>query len=110
MKKKIIYEEKMQKVYQSYNEFSNYQKELKDIYYENIKLNSKYTIDNLIEHINSEINKCNITKQSTITELLAKRINFEEFVNLFKENSIRLHFLLLTKDKLYQFKNNEVLG
>lgn len=105
LEKKKRYDNEMTNINGSINEFNQYKDELKGVYFEKIKIDTKYTIDSLLEKINEDLNRTNNERQKIISDFISKKMSFYEMIELFKKPSIKIHELNMTKEKLYQFKN-----
>lgn len=79
--------------------------ELKALNLEKMSIESKFSIDNLLGMLKQEIDKINIERNKTISEFTSKKINFNEFLETFKDQSIRYHTNVILKDKLVYIKN-----
>lgn len=78
-----------------------------EVYYDKIRLDNSYTIDSLLEKVNTHLSQVNLEKQKVISDFVSRKISFEEFEVGFKGPSLKYHELCITKDKLYQIKNKE---
>lgn len=101
---KTRYEKEMENFMQMNNEIENSKIEMKMIVCEKISFENKYSVDHLIDLLNLDINQSNNEKQKVINDFIAKKLSFEAFVEAYKQQSIKYHSLLITKDKLYQVK------
>ena len=108
-KKRSNYNKEMEKVTSAMNEFNQYKDELKNVYFDKIKYDNKFTLDNLFDKLNEDLNKTNNERQRLIAEFLAKKIDFDQFQKGFKDQSMKLHFVTITKEKLYQLKNRDLI-
>ena len=107
LEKRRRYDNEMISINGTINEFNQYKDELKVVYFEKIKIDNKYTVDNLLDKINEDLSKTNIERQKLISDFISKKISFFDMVELFKEPSVKIHQLNLTKEKLYQYKNKD---
>lgn len=89
------------------SDFNLSKEELKKTSYEKVKIDNKYTLDNLLDKLNNDLNKTSQDRQKVISEFLSKKINYEDFINSFKDPSYKYHSLSILKDKLYHLKNAE---
>ncbi len=107
IEKKRRYDNEMTSIQGSINEFNQYKDELKLVYFEKIKIDNKYTVDSLLDKITEDLNKTNVERQKLISDFISKKITFFDMVEVFKEPSIKIHQLTMTKEKLYQYKNKD---
>ena len=97
----------MKLVTETLDEFNTSKKLLTETSYEKIKVDNKYTVDNLLDKLNNDLSKTNNIRQKVISEFLSKKIDYDEFIKAFKEPSVKIHWLNISKEKLYQLKNTE---
>lgn len=86
-------------------EYEEKEKELKEVYNQKQVLDSKFTVEKLIEEMKKNIEE-NYQKprQKLINEFLNKKIDFDTFKDSFKELSTKYHYYNLIKDKLNLYK------
>jgi hypothetical protein len=86
-------------------QYEEKEKELKDLYNQKQILDSKFTVEKLIEEMKKNIDE-NYQKprQKLINEFLSKKIDFETFKENFKQLSMGFHYYNLIKDKLNLYK------
>lgn len=104
---KAQYDNELEGYNQMNKDIEEKQKEMKDLLCEKISLENKYSVDNLINLLSLDINQSYNEKQKVINAFLSKKLNFEAFVENYKQQAIKYHTLLITKDKLYQVKIGE---
>jgi hypothetical protein len=104
-KLKAQYEEIKAKIDDTKKQYEEKEKELREVYNQKQLLDSKFTVEKLIEEIKKNIDE-NYQKprQKLINEFLSKKIDFETFKENFKELSMKYHYYNLIKDKLNLYK------
>lgn len=98
------YDNEMSSLMFAIRELDNKQLDLKKVVCEKISCENKYSIDNLVNFINVDIQQVNQERQKLINDFINKRVDLSSFCTQFKEPSIKYHSLNITKEKLYQFK------
>lgn len=81
------------------------EKELREVYAQKQLLDSKFTVEKLIEEMKTNIDE-NYQKprQKLINDFINKRIDFESFKQSFKELSQKYHYYNIIKDKMNLYK------
>lgn len=81
------------------------EKELKEVCGQKQILDSKFTVEKLIEEMKKNIDE-NYQKprQKLINEFLQKKIDFEKFKEEFKELSQKYHYYSIIKEKMNLYK------
>lgn len=103
--KKQRYDREIQPLEMLLNDLNSAKEELRSVQLEKMKYDSKFSIDNLIEKLSEDLKRLHEERQRVITDFFSKKINFDEFVRVFKQAGIQIHTLMITKEKLYQYKN-----
>jgi hypothetical protein len=87
------------------HQYEENERELKDVYSQKQLLDSKFTVEKLIEEIKKYIDE-NYQKprQKLINEFLSKKLDFETFKENFKELSMKYHYYCIIKDKMNLYK------
>lgn len=98
------YDIQLESLKSSSNEINNKQQELKNVVCERISCENKFSLDNVINYMNSSISKSNSEKHRIMNDFISKRIGFNEFVQAYKQPSIQYHTQNILKEKLYQVK------
>lgn len=104
--KRQRYEREVQPIEMLLNDLNASKEELRAVQLEKMKYDSKFSIDNLIDKLSQDLKRLHEERQKVISEFFSKKLNFEEFVQSFKQTGIQIHTLMITKEKLYQYKNN----
>lgn len=87
------------------HQYEEKEAELREVYNQKQLLDSKFTVEKLIEEMRKYIDD-NFQKprQKLINEFLSKKIDFETFKENFKELSVKFHYYSIIKDKMNLYK------
>jgi len=87
------------------HQYEEKEKELRDVYGQKQILDSKFTVEKLIDEMKKNIEE-NYQKprQKLINDFLSKKIDFESFKESFKDLSQKYHYYNIIKDKMNLYK------
>lgn len=78
---------------------------LNDLYEQKAIVDSKFTVDNLIEELKKYIDESYYKpKMKLVNDLISKKISFDDFQKEFKAVSMKFHYYSLIRDKMNLFK------
>lgn len=78
--------------------------ELRSVNNEKINIEGKFNIDFLLNLLKQDVDKTNFERNKTISEFTNKKTSFNEFLPIFKDQSIKYHTNNILKDKLVSLK------
>lgn len=104
-KLKAQYEDVKNVIDEYRHQYEDKERELKEVYNQKQVLDSKFTVEKLIEEMRKYIDE-NYQKprQKLINEFLSKKIDFDTFKENFKELSMKFHYYSIIKDKMNLYK------
>jgi hypothetical protein len=86
-------------------QYEEKENELRDVYSQKQLLDSKFTVEKLIEEMKKSIDdNYQKPRQKLINEFLSKKIDFETFKENFKDLSMKYHYYSIIKDKMNLYK------
>lgn len=86
-------------------QYEQKENELRDLYSKKQMIDSQMSVDMLMDQMKKMIEETyQRPRQQLISELMNKKITFEEFQDKFKDLTVKYHYYSIIKDKLNQCK------